>query len=56
MFRNKKHFVTPITRKTYTSPEERSCVDKNNNLLQLDIEDDNSRVDLTPGITRVKGR
>ena len=56
MFRNKKHFVTPITRKTYTSAEERSRVDKNDNLFQLDIEDDNSRVELTPGITRVRGR
>ena len=55
MYQNKIHFVDPITRKTYTSAEERSCVDKHDNLFQLDIEDDNSWVELTPGITRVKG-
>ena len=55
MYQNKIHFVDPITRKTYTSAEERSCVAKHDNLFQLDIEDDNSWVELTPGITRVKG-
>ena len=55
MYLNIIHFVDPITRKTYTSAEERSCVDKHDNLFQLDIEDDNSCVELTPGITRVKG-
>ena len=55
MYLNKIYFVDPVTRKTYTSAEERSCVDKHDNLFQLDIEDHNSWVDLTPGITRVKG-
>ena len=55
MYLNKIHFVDPITGKTYTSAEERSCVDKHDNLFQWDIEDDNSWVELTPGITRVKG-
>ena len=55
MYLNKIHFVDPITRKTYTSAEERSCVDRLDNLFRLDIEDDNSWVELTPSITRVKG-
>ena len=42
MYLNKKHFDDPITRKTYTSDDERSCVDKHDNFFQLDIEDDNS--------------
>ena len=57
MYLNKIHFADPITRKTYTSAEEeeRSCVDEHDNLFQLDTEDDNSWVELTPGITKVKG-
>ena len=57
MYLNKVHFADPVTRKTYTSAEERerSCVDKHDNLFQLDIEDDNSWVELTPVITRFKG-
>ena len=55
MYLNKIHFVDPITRKAYTSAGKRSCVDKRDNLFQLDIEDDNSWIELTLGITRVKG-
>ena len=55
MYQNKVHFVDPITRKTYTSAEEQSCADKHDNLFQLDIEKDNSWVELTPSITKVDG-
>ena len=54
MYLNKIHFVDPITRKTHTSAKERSFVDEHDNLFQLDIEDDNSWIELTPGLTRVK--
>ena len=52
---NKIGFNDPITRKTYTGAEEQSCVDKHENLFQLDIEDHNYLFVLTAGITRVKG-
>ena len=55
MYLTKIHSVDPITRTTYTSADERSCEDKHDYLFQLDIEDNNSWVELTPGITRVKG-
>ena len=35
--------------------EERSCIDQHHDMFQLDIEGDNSWVELIPGIDRVNG-
>ena len=53
-YQNKNTIFDPITRKTYIVAEERSRVDKKENLFQFDIEDDSSWAEITPGIIRVK--
>ena len=49
------HFVDPISRQTFTKAEEKLCSEKHSNLFQLDVDDDNSWVELTPQITKVRG-
>ena len=55
MYREKIHFVDPITRQTFKSADQQDCSDKHLNLYQLDVDNDNSWIELTPSITRVKG-
>ena len=49
------HFVDPISRQTFTEAEEQLCSDKHSNLIHLDVDDDNSWIELTPQITKVRG-
>ena len=53
LFKGKIHYVDPITRQTFTNAKEQSCLDKHLNLFQLDIDDDDSWVQLTPSIQQV---
>ena len=55
MYREKVHFVDPITRQTFKWADQQDCSDKHLNLYQLDVDNDNSWIELTPSITRVKG-
>ena len=55
MYREKIHFVDPITRQTFKLADQQNCSDKRLNLHQLDVDNDNSWIELTPSITRVKG-
>ena len=55
LYENEIHFVDPISRQTFTEAEEQLCSDKHSNLFQLDVDDDNSAVELTPQITKVRG-
>ena len=50
----KIHFVDPITRQFFKSADQQYCSDKRLNLYQLDVDNDNSWIELTPSITRVK--
>ena len=49
------HFVHPTSRQNLTEAEEQLCSDKPSNLFQLDVDDVNSWVELTPQITKVRG-
>ena len=55
LYEDEIHFVDPISRQTFTEAEEQLCSDKHSNLFQLDVDDDNSWVELTPQITKVRG-
>ena len=55
LYEDEIHFVDPISGQTFTEAEEQLCSDKHSNLLQQDVDDDNSWVELTPQITKVKG-
>ena len=55
MYREKIHFVDPITRQTFKSADHQDCSDEHLNLYQLDVDNNNSWIELTPSITRVKG-
>ena len=55
LYEDEIHFVDPTSRQTFTEAEEQLCSDKNSNLFQLDVDDDNSWVELTPQITKVRG-
>ena len=49
----KIHFVDPITRQTFKSADQQDCSDKHLNLYQLDVDNINSWIELTPSITGV---
>ena len=55
MYREKTHFVDPITLQTFKSADQQDCSDKHLNLYHLDLDNDNSWIELTPSISRVKG-
>ena len=55
LYEDEIHFVDPISRQTFIEAEEQLCSDKHSNLFQLDVDDDNSWVELTPQITKVRG-
>ena len=55
LYEDEIHFVDPISRQTFTKAGEQLCSDKSSNLFQLDVDDDNSWVELTPQITKVRG-
>ena len=55
LYEDEIHFVDPISRQTFTEAEEQLCSDKHSNFFQLDVDDDNSWVELTPQITKVRG-
>ena len=48
LYEDEIHFVDPISRQTFTEAEEQLCSDEHSNLFQLDVDDENSRVELTP--------
>ena len=54
LYEDEIHLVDPISRQTFTEAEEQLCSDKHSNSFQLDVEDDNSWVELTPQITKVR--
>ena len=54
LYEDEIHFVDPISRQTFTEAEEQLCSDKHSNIFQLDVDDDNSWVELTPQITKVR--
>ena len=54
LYEDEKHFVDPISRQTFTEAKEQLCSDKRSNLFQLDVDDDNSWVEPTPQITKVR--
>ena len=53
LFKGSVHYVDPITRQTFKTAKEQSCSDNHLNLFQLDIEDDDTWVQLTPSIIQV---
>ena len=56
LYEDEIHFVDPISRQTFSEAKEKLCSEKQSNLFQLDVDDDNSWVELTPQITKVRGR
>ena len=42
-------------KQTFIEADEQLCSEKHSNLFQLDVDDDNSRVELTPQITKLRG-
>ena len=55
LYEDEIHFVNPISIQTFTEAGEQLCPDKHSNLFQLDVDDDNSWVELTPQITKARG-
>ena len=55
LYEDEIHFVDPISKQTFTEAEEQLCSDKRSKLFQLDVDDDNSWIELTPQITKVRG-
>ena len=55
LYEDEIHFVDPISRQIFTEAEEQLCSDKHSILFQLDVDDNNSWVELTPQITKVRG-
>ena len=55
LYEDEIHFVDPISRQSFTEAEEQLCSDKHSKLFQLDFDDGNSWVELTPQITKVRG-
>ena len=54
MYCEKIHFVYPITRQTFKSTDQQDCSDNHLNFYQLDVDNYNSWIKITPFITRVK--
>ena len=55
MYKENIRFFDPITRQTFQSADLQDCSDKHSNLIQLDVHDDMSWIELTPQITSVTG-
>ena len=55
LYKNKVRFIDPVSRQTFTTAKQQPCNNKQKNLFQLDIENDNSWIELTPSITQVTG-
>ena len=55
LYEDEIHFVDPISKQTFAEAEEQLCSDKHSNFFQLDVDDDNSWVELTPQIRKVRG-
>ena len=53
LYEGEIHFVDPISRQNFTEAEKQLCSDKHSNLFQQD-DDDNSWVELSPQITKVR--
>ena len=52
---NKVRFIDPFSRQAFTTIKQPPCNNKQKNFFQLDIENDNSWIELTPSITQVTG-
>ena len=48
LYEDEIHLADPASRQTFTEAEEQSCSEKHSNLFQLDVDDDDSWVELTP--------
>ena len=46
-------FIDPVSRRSFSTAKQQSCNIKQTNLFQLDIENDESRIELTPSIIQV---
>ena len=55
LYEDEIHFVHPTSRQNLTEAEEQLYSDKPSNLFQLDVDDDISRIELTPQKTKVRG-
>ena len=55
LYKNKVRFIDPVSRQTFTTAKQQPCNNKQKNLFQLDIKNDNSWIELTPNITQVTG-
>ena len=55
LYKNKARFIDPVSRQTFTTAEQQPCNNKQKNFFQLDIENDNSWIELTPSITQFTG-
>ena len=55
LYKNKVRFIDPVSRQTFTTLKQQPCNNKQKNLFQLDIEKNNSWIELTPSITQVTG-
>ena len=55
LYKNKVRFIDPVSRQTFTTAKQQPCNNKQKNLFPLDIENDNSWIELTPSITQVTG-
>ena len=42
LYKNKVRFIDPVSRQTFTTAKQQPCNNKQKNLFQLDIENDNS--------------
>ena len=54
MYREKTHLVHSITRQTFKSADQQDCSDQHLNLYQLEVDNDNSWIELTPSTKKVK--
>ena len=48
LYEDEIHLIEPISRQTFTEAKEQLCSEKHSNLFQLDFDDDNLWVELTP--------
>ena len=55
LYKNNVRYIDPVSRQTFTAAKQQPCNNKQKNLFQLDIENDNSWIELTPSITQVTG-
>ena len=55
LYKNKVRFIDPVSRQTFTTAKQQPSNNKQKNLFQLDIENNNSWIELTPSIPQVTG-